>query len=117
MGGKNSVEPAEQKYFEAHVTIEPVFEDRLDVLAVLAKVHGFKVANLLLRKRPTETPVRSRDDSFCSSRDDDLKTITDRTVKFKDQLIAQGFKVWRYKIEQILVDVKYTRELSSEQVG
>lgn len=93
-------------YFESHITIEPVFDERLEALKVIVENYGFKVADLLFKKRKEDTPIRSSYDTFCTSRDKDYNTILNNTMDCVSYLEYSEFKVWRYKIENTLVDVR-----------
>jgi hypothetical protein len=98
----------QRHYYESHVTIEPVLiEDRLEVLKAIAARHEFHVANLLMQKRPGDTPERSQNDSFCTARGVSYSDLCDRTVHFCRALGEKDFKVWRYKIESTLLDSRY----------
>ena len=61
--------------YECHVTINPVFGKDLEVVKIIAKNHNFKVANLLMQKRSSETPERSKNDTFMTSHHTDFLTI------------------------------------------
>lgn len=93
-------------YHESHVTIEPIFDARLEQLQFLCKLHGFRVADLLMQKRKEDTPERSRFDTFCSSRSVDPAALEARMFAFVNALHSAGFKVWRYKIEDVILDSK-----------
>ncbi len=54
----------EALYFECHITIEPVFEERLDQLKMICQFFNFKVADLLMQKRSSDTKKRSKNDTF-----------------------------------------------------
>lgn len=100
--------PAETSdlYYEAHVTIEPVFDDRLELFAAICKRHHFRVAELLLKKRSQDTEVRSSKDSFCAGRSKHFSVIANNTQAVVKDLIDAGFDVWRYKIEDTILDSK-----------
>lgn len=93
-------------YFEAHVTISPEFDERLEDLTQLVGEYGFKVADLLFQKRSEDTPIRSKMDTFCTSRSRFYTDIETRTRKCVKTLQDNGYKVWRYKIEDTLLDVR-----------
>lgn len=100
----------EPLYYEAHITVEPVFEERHARFVEVCRKYRFRVATLLMQKRKDDTPERSKDDSFCTGRDvmyDDLKG---RTLDLVAALVRDGFKVWRYKIEAALLDEHVNRE-------
>ena len=93
-------------YYESHVTVEPVFDTRLEQLKFICELHGFRVADLLMQKRPEDTPERSRFDTFCSSRSVDPAVLTQRMYDLCRACASAGFRVWRYKIENVIVDSK-----------
>lgn len=93
-------------YYEAHVTIEPVFSNRLSELKTIAKDFGFRVAELVMKKTADETGTAARDDTFCSSRSNNYDDIITRTFEFCDVIQKNDFKVFRYKIEDTLLDSK-----------
>lgn len=73
-------------YHESHVTIEPVFDERLERLKQLCNEHGFRVTDLLMQKRTA--------------------ALESRMFAFVAALRDEGFKVWRYKIEDVVLDSK-----------
>lgn len=97
-------------YYEAHVTIAPVFDEVREGAAVTAQQYGFKLAKLLMQKRAVDAPERSKFDTFMTSHDRNLEDITKRTQDLVSALKAAGFSVWRYKIEDILVDSRLADE-------
>ena len=100
-------------YFESHITIEPVSGDRLDLFLLTAKSYNFKVAGLLMVKDRAATEERSNKDSFCTGHGKDFLLLLSETRGLVGALESQGLKVWRYKIESVIVDVHFTREYSS----
>ena len=93
--------------FEAHITIEPVFVDRLDQFKALAQSYNFKVAHLLMVKDRKPTEQRSDRDSFCTGHFKDYYQALEQTRNLAVLLTHNGFKVWRYKIESVLLDVRF----------
>jgi hypothetical protein len=94
-------------YYEAHVTVEPVFEERLEQFKVICHDYKFHVANLLMQKRKGDTEERSKNDSFCTGRGISMTDTKKRMLALVDRLEKEGFKVWRYKIESTLMDSRY----------
>lgn len=94
-------------YYEAHVTVEPVFEDRLELFKVICHDYKFRVANLLMQKRAQDTEERSKNDSFCTGRGISYTDTKKRMLALVARLEKEGFKVWRYKIESTLMDSRY----------
>lgn len=95
-------------YFECHVTVEPVYGERLERLKAIAAEPGikFRVADLLMRKRMEDTPERSSFDTFCTGRDVIYINLEERMCNLVEALFDDGFAVWRYKIENTLLDVR-----------
>ena len=94
-------------YYEAHITVEPVFEERLNQFKVICHDYKFHVAILLMQKRKGDTEERSKNDSFCTGRGISYTDIKKRMLALVDRLEKEGFKVWRYKIESTLLDSRY----------
>lgn len=91
-------------YYESHITIEPVFGEDLERLRSICQHFGFHIAELLMQKRLHDTPERSRFDTFCSSRSVDLPVLKERMLGLVSCCQGAGFKVWRYKIEDVILD-------------
>jgi hypothetical protein len=91
-------------YLECHITIEPVFDERLQEASQLAKKHNFRVADLLMKKRENDTEERSKYDTFMTGHSQDRDDLSVRTIKLVQDLQEAGFKVWRYKLEDAFVD-------------
>lgn len=98
-------------YFEAHVTIEPVFDHDREHVQLLASQHGFKLADLLMQKRALDAPERSKHDTFMTSHGIELTEIKNRLILLIRALKANGYKVWRYKIEDTVLDSRDNDEL------
>jgi hypothetical protein len=98
-------------YFESHVTIEPVFDERLELFQKICMKHNFRVAELLLQKRKKDKPNRSKLDSFCTGRDKNNLILVEKMIGLIQDLKNAGFKVWRYKIEAALLDSKIKDDL------
>lgn len=94
-------------YYEAHITVEPVFEERLERFKVICHDYKFRVASLLMQKRSHDTEERSKNDSFCTGRGISYTDTKKRMLALVDRLEKEGFKVWRYKIESTLLDSRY----------
>ena len=91
-------------YYESHVTIEPVDEDGRAKIEEIIKPSGFKLAKLLMQKRNVDTPERSKYDTFCTGHSTDVQDIMNMMVGCIWCLQQAGFKVWRYKIESVIID-------------
>lgn len=99
-------------YYECHVTIEPIFDNDLSIASNIAYNNKFKIANLLMQKRKEDTPQRSRYDTFMTGHDKDYRALEAKMISLIKELQTNGFKVWRYKIESILLDSKKNDFLS-----
>lgn len=91
-------------YFECHITIEPVFDDELDHVKQIASRYKFRVADLLMKKDREATETRSEKDTFMTSHSQDLLDMKERMICAVKDLRVNGYKVWRYKIEDIVID-------------
>lgn len=91
-------------YFESHVTIEPIYDEKLEIASNIAKLHGFKIATLLMKKRAEDTETRSQYDTFMTAHSKSLSKMIIGITGLVEELQKQGFKVWRYKIEDIMMD-------------
>jgi len=97
-------------YYEAHVTLQPVFEEQLKQVKMIAACHEFRVASLIMKKSAEETGDVSRDDTFASARSEDWDDITHRTMAMVHHLKDSGFTVLRYKIEDTMIDSRIRDE-------
>lgn len=94
-------------YFEAHITIEPVFGKRLALFKGLCKMYKFHVAELLMVKSRGGKGTPSRKDAFCTSRSFNLRDLQFRGTALVKNLRLHGFKILRAKIEYTLEDSRY----------
>lgn len=94
-------------YFESHITVEPVFEERLEQFVMLCKQQNFQVAKLLMQKRASDNPERSKNDSFCTGYSQSIDDLQERMVKLLSSLKENNFQIWRFKIENIVLDSRH----------
>lgn len=100
--GKNAAEHTTDYYFESHITIDPVLDqEKLQELKDLVKPLGFRVAKLFMQKGDP-----SNLDSFMTAHAKDYYSIMRSTYSAVNKLEDRGYGVRRYKIENILLDVK-----------
>lgn len=97
-------------YYEAHITIEPVFGHLLELAQELAAPFKFRVADLLMKKREEDTPERSANDTFMTGHGTHLGDVTGRLRSLVRTLQDHSFKVWRYKIEDTILDSKMDKD-------
>lgn len=90
--------PQTHLYFEAHVTVEPGKEAGL---MEICKPVAFRVAELYMKNN-----VRHDKDSFCTGRGKDYIDLYDRMMHVVQECLKAGITVWRYKIENTLLDVR-----------
>ena len=62
------------------------------------------MAELLMQKRKDDTPERSRYDTFMTGHSQSLSDIKYRMICCIKELGVHGFKIWRYKIEDTILD-------------
>lgn len=98
--------PDSELYYECHVTIEPVFDDRLAQAAYIANLYQFRVADLLMQKRHEDLPTRSKFDTFMTGRHKNYMTLETRMYGLILNLQDSGFEIWRFKIEDTILDSK-----------
>lgn len=91
-------------YYESHITIEPVFDEDLDKVTHIAESQRFKVAKLLMKKRAEDTEERSKYDTFMTGHSQEYNDLEERMKGCINTLISKGYKVWRYKIEHVVLD-------------
>lgn len=85
-------------YYECHITIEPVFDERLEKFKQLCSECGFRVAKLIMEKGP------NRKDSFCTGRDKDVNKLSERMFSLLKMLKENNFNIYRYKLENCILD-------------
>lgn len=100
-------------YFESHITVEPVFDERLEELKKIAAKYEFRIAELLMKKRASDSEFRSRYDTFCTGNSKDYKQLEHRMYAFEDEAQAKGFQIWRHKIENTLLDERFPHATSN----
>lgn len=93
-------------YYESHVTIAPVFDEKLVEMKAICVKYKFRVADLILKHKKADAAKPYEGDSFCTSRGVEFEDIRDRTVGLMVELREKGFEIWRYKIEDTLLDSK-----------
>lgn len=97
-------------YFESHITIAPVFDERREEASKIAQEFGFKLAKLLMRKNSNDAYILNTDDTFMTGHSKSLSDISQRTISLSNKLHEEGFKVYRYKIEDTIIDSRHKDE-------
>lgn len=103
-------------YFESHITVEPVFDDKLEKLKKIAAKYEFRIAELLMKKRASDSEFRSRYDTFCTGNSKHYDQLRNRMYAFEEEAQAAGFQIWRHKIENTLLDERFP-QITSDQNG
>lgn len=93
-------------YYESHITIDPAFDERRNIAAIIANKYKFKLAHLILRKCVDDLEEQFQDDTFMTSQGKVYKDIMTRTTNLIMELHDYGFVVRRYKIEDTIEDSK-----------
>lgn len=93
-------------YYECHITIEPLFDEQLEQVKELVIPYKFKVAELLMKKRSEDTEERSQYDTFMTSHSQHYAELEERMIQLIFTLQGNGITVWRYKIEDVVLDSK-----------
>lgn len=92
-------------YFESHITIEPIYSEvDSDNVKILAAKYKFKLAKLLMQKKGNNELVDSYLDAFMTGHSKDLNDLKLRTVGLCKELLANGYQIFRYKIEYTVLD-------------
>lgn len=91
-------------YFESHITIEPVFDERLEDFKKHCAVYKYKVADLLMKKKADGPEEKSTNDSFCTARDKDFDQMKSRMLSLLALLKQEGYRILRFKIEDVVLD-------------
>lgn len=99
-------------YYESHITIKPVFDERLEYAKGIATHFGFKMAELLMKKREEENPSISPYDTFMTGHDEDYENLLFRMKELIGALHFEEFYVFRYKIESVVLDSRFKDSLN-----
>jgi hypothetical protein len=97
-------------YYEAHVTIDPVFGELKERVALAAAKYNFKMAKLVIQHSPTHSEEHI-DDAFLSTRGDNYEDVETRTTWLVLDLKGHEVTIRRYKIEATLLDSRAKDEL------
>lgn len=57
-----------------------------------------------MKKREKDTEERSKNDTFKTGHSQDKDDIINRMLSVMKELSDNNFKVWRYKIEDVILD-------------
>lgn len=98
-------------YLEAHITLSPLTEREHLIADELASAFGFRLAKLLMVKDRAVTEERSNRDTFMTGHGKTRADLLARTAGLIDELKKTGFKVWRYKIEDTLLDSRHDPDM------
>lgn len=85
--------------YECHITIDPVFGASLQTFKELCEGWKFKVADLLKVNGDASTK-----DQFATGHSVSYTDLRFRMIELCENLRVLGYKVRRYKIEEILLD-------------
>lgn len=87
-------------YYESHITIDPILDKESRVrIEEIAGAHGFKLAKFTMQKGD-ELPK----DTFLTGHEKYLDPLIDKMSNAIAHLKSSGFRVKRYKIEDIVLD-------------
>lgn len=98
-------------YYEAHITIDPVFGARRLTAQDIASARAFRVAKLILRKDASANPEEHTDDTFMTGHSINFVDIMRRTKALCEDLKQSNFVVRRYKIEETVMDSRIEDEM------
>lgn len=93
-------------YYECHITVEPVLNERLVILKGIAERLGFKLANLVKVNEPVEGKDQFRRDQFMTahSHPSGIEELCDRMKLLVTRLQTARYEVHRFKIEGVVLD-------------
>ncbi len=96
----------ENLLYECHITLEPIIDNDtlLEILNIACYHFKFKIADLFMQKRKEDTPERSKYDTFLTGHSNNYSELTDRMLNLIYFCQKANIKVWRYKIEGIILD-------------
>lgn len=87
-------------YYESHITIDPILDSEAQKrIEEIASPNGFKLAKFTMQK--SEGTAK---DTFLTGHEKYLDPLIDKMSKTISLLKSSGFKVKRYKIEDIVLD-------------
>jgi hypothetical protein len=92
------------KYYECHITIDPVEGETLECFKGLCTESKFKVAELFKRNGQSHNL-----DQFCTGHGKYFEELHDRMLHLVDRIREHGLVLRRYKIEAVLVDSRSSR--------
>jgi hypothetical protein len=105
-------------YFEAHITLAPAIDaDHYNKLQQLARENCWRVSKLFLKNGDGSVGDPWHDDMFLSARSKVYRDIENSIKHMLPKLEKHGFEIRRYKIENTLTDVKYTKCLTCLGTG
>lgn len=87
------------KYYECHLNIEP--QDDREPLEAIAFSGGFRLAKFAMHKG------RDEPDSFMTGRSQDQQALYKSARKIKREVEAIGVRVYRLKIEAVILDERF----------
>lgn len=87
------------KYYECHITVDPVVGDREVVFDLVTRKHGFRMADLLKK-----TGAPSDVDMFCTGRGKTFQGLAEDMDRLLAELRDRGFTLRRWKIEGVMLD-------------
>lgn len=91
-------------YYECHITIDPVTNERQQNLKEIIHHYNFRIADLYLKKDNGEQGDKHTLDCFVSGRSNDYVDIFLRMKACILSLRNNAFNVRRFKIEDTLLD-------------
>lgn len=97
-------------YYECHITIDPVFGERLEAFAALCQAERFRPAKLLMQKAREATPLVSDKDTFATGHGREYDDIEARMRRVVAAANAAGFRTRRYTIEAVVLDERMPNE-------
>lgn len=95
-----------ERYYEAHITIDPVTGHKRKFIETTANTYGFRLAPLYIM----QTGEEHKDDAFLSARNNSLSAMIGDVKGMCTVLLHHGIVIRRYKIEDTLLDSRIKDE-------
>jgi hypothetical protein len=99
--------PAGVRYWESHVTVEPLSGGPLAAYVLRCAEHGFKPAGILAKTRAADPAVPHGTDIFCTGHGRTCGETETKTLGLLQALAGDGTAIWRYRIEAVVLDTRH----------
>jgi hypothetical protein len=98
--------PDAVRYYESHVTVEPLTGGRLEEYRRQCGRHGFKPAGILAKTRNADPARPHGRDTFCTGHGKTDGELQARMLRLLAGLQEAGIAIWRYRLEAVVLDMR-----------